>query len=102
MFQVPFSLTWSKQDNNVHRTHARQMKNHTNNHLLQKIVVNMPSNGIPLEVKVDVHVLAKATGVVIAVRFGIAESFQDDVGQDEHIFHSEMCGRKTFLYKYCL
>ena len=50
----------------------------------------MPSNGVSLEVKVDVHVLAEATRVVIAVCLCIAKRFQDNVGQDQHVFDSEM------------
>lgn len=50
----------------------------------------MASNWITFEVKVDVHVFAESTGVIIPVCLGIAESLQNNIGLDENIFHSEM------------
>lgn len=43
--------------------------------LLQQVVLNVASNGVALEVEVDVHVLAETGWVVVAVRLGITESF---------------------------
>ena len=40
----------------------------------------MAADRVPLEVEVDVHVLAEATRVVVSVRFGVTECFQDAVG----------------------
>ena len=55
----------------------------------------MTSYWISLEVKIDVHVFAKATGVIISVCFRIAKCFQDDVGFDQNIFNSRI-EKKTF------
>jgi len=42
---------------------------------------------VSLEVEVDVHVFAESTRVVVAVRLGVAERFQDAVGLQENVLH---------------
>lgn len=39
----------------------------------------MTSNGVTLKVEVNVHIFAETRRVVVAVRFGIAERFQDGI-----------------------
>ncbi len=47
--------------------------------LLKKVVGDVTTNGIALEIEVDVHVLAKPRRVIVAVGFGVAERLQDCV-----------------------
>lgn len=64
------------------------MISNTLTYLFQKIIVDMTTHWISFKIKVDVHVFAKPTGVIIPVGLGIAKGFQYNVGLDKHIFNS--------------
>ena len=49
----------------------------------------MPTDGVPLEVKVDIHVFAETAWVIISVCLCVAERLKDRVGLNEDIFNSE-------------
>ena len=50
-----------------------------NTRLLKKIIVDMTSNRVTFEIKVDVHVFSKSGGIVIAICLGVPESLQNIV-----------------------
>lgn len=61
--------------------------------LLQEVIIDVAPGGIPLEVKIDVHVLAKSTRVVVSVCLGIAECLHDLVRPDQDSGYSGLTGR---------
>ena len=50
----------------------------------------MTSHRVALEVKVDVHVLAEPTRVIVAICLGVTERLQNTVGLQQNILHSEI------------
>lgn len=52
--------------------------------LLQEVILDVAPGWIPLEVKVNVHVFPKPTGVVIPVCLGITKCFHDLVWPDQN------------------
>ena len=57
--------------------------------LLQQIIVDVSTDRIAFKIEMDVHVLAKSRTVVIAIGFGIAESFKDRIRLKKDVFHSK-------------
>lgn len=56
--------------------------------LFQQVVSDVASNRIALEIKVNVHVLAKSGRVIVSVSFGIAEGFQNGIRLNQDIFYA--------------
>ena len=58
-------------------------------YLFKQVVVDVSADRVALEVEVDVHVLAEATRVVVAVRLRVTKRFQDAVRLQQDVLHSE-------------
>lgn len=58
--------------------------------LLEKKIGDNAADWVVLEVKFDVHVLAEATRVVIAVGLGVAEALQDRIALNQNVLDAEI------------
>lgn len=58
--------------------------------LFEQKVGDNAADGVVLEVELDVHVLAEAARVVVAVGLGIAEAFQDRIALNQDVLDSEI------------
>ena len=74
---------------------ARLLDNDTR--FLQKVIVYVSTNRIAFKIKVNIHVLAESWRIVVAIRFGIAERFQNCVRLKKNIFHSVNESENDFL-----
>lgn len=63
---------------------------------LKQIISHVATNGIPLKVEVDVHVLAEPRRIVISVGLCIAERLQYRVRLDQDVLHPEIAPSSSF------
>lgn len=58
-------------------------------HLFKQVVLDVASDWISVEVERYVHVLSKATAVVVPIGLGTAEGLQNCGGANKDILHTE-------------
>lgn len=61
-------------------------------HLFQEVVLDVASGRVSLEVKVNIHVLAKPTGIIIPIGLGISKCLHDLIGPNQHVGHPARAG----------
>lgn len=62
--------------------------------LLQEVILDVAPRGIPLEVKIDVHVFPESTRVVVPICLGVSECFHDLIGPNQDCRHSKRLIKK--------
>lgn len=61
-------------------------------HLFQEVVLDVASGRVSLEVKVNIHVLAKPTGIIIPIGLGVSKCLHDLIGPNQHVGHPARAG----------
>lgn len=59
-----------------------------NARFFKQIIRYNSSDWVAFMIELNVHVFAKSTAVVIAIRFGIAKRFQNGIALDKYVFDS--------------
>ena len=58
-------------------------------HFFKQIIADVATDWIATKIEINIHVFAKSARVVISVRFGVSEAFQNAICLDQDIFNAD-------------
>ena len=69
---------------------------HNDTRFFKQVIVDMSADRVALKVKVNVHVFAESRRIIIAVRLGVAERFQNRIRLQQDILHAILNKKENY------
>lgn len=60
---------------------------HYYSRFLQEIIIHVATDRIAFEIEIDVHILSESGGIIVSIRLGITERFQNRVRLNQNVFN---------------